>query len=54
MAGRPVVGLVVRLRLYWSESTSSPNDEALGGHPLIGLGLKHYQIHRIDNSPWLA
>lgn len=32
----------------------SPNDEALGGHPLIGLGLKHYQIHRIDNSPWLA
>ncbi len=31
-----------------------PNDEALGGHPLIGLGLKYYQVHRIDNSPWLA
>jgi len=32
----------------------SPNDEALGGHPFIGLGLQPYQVHRIENSPWLA
>ncbi|MCD5977790.1 hypothetical protein KDX36_11500 [Pseudomonas sp. CDFA 611] len=40
--------LVKKIQFGW------PNDEALGGHPLIGLGLKQYQIHRIDNSPWLA
>jgi hypothetical protein len=32
----------------------SPNDEALGGHPLAQFGLKYYQVHRIDNSPWIA
>jgi hypothetical protein len=30
-----------------------PNDEALGGHPLYEYGLKHYSIHRVENSPWL-
>jgi hypothetical protein len=30
-----------------------PNDEALDGHPLYRYGLKHYSIHRVDNSPWL-
>jgi hypothetical protein len=30
-----------------------PNDEALGGHPLYRYGLKHYSIHRVENSPWL-
>ena len=29
------------------------NDEVLHGHPLYGFGLKHYSIHRIENSPWL-
>jgi hypothetical protein len=31
----------------------SPNDEALSGHPLYQFGLKHYSVHRIENSPWL-
>jgi hypothetical protein len=30
-----------------------PNDETLNGHPLYQYGLKHYSIHRIENSPWL-
>ena len=30
-----------------------PNDESLSGHPLYALGLKHYSVHRIENSPWL-
>jgi hypothetical protein len=30
-----------------------PNDETLSGHPLYRYGLKHYSIHRIENSPWL-
>jgi hypothetical protein len=33
---------------------SGPNDEALPGHLLYRYGLKHYSIHRIDNSPWIA
>jgi len=32
----------------------SPNDEALGGHPLAQFSLKYYQVHRIENSPWIA
>ena len=32
----------------------SPNDEALGGHPLSKLGLKFYTVHQIENSPWIA
>lgn len=32
----------------------SPNDEALGGHPLNKLGLKFYSVHQIENSPWVA
>nr|GEU28411.1 hypothetical protein [Tanacetum cinerariifolium] len=32
----------------------SPNDEALGGHPLSTLGLKFYSVHQIENSPWIA
>lgn len=32
----------------------SPNDEALGGHPLTKLGLGAYQVNRIDHSPWIA
>uniref|UniRef100_A0A7C2BA32 Uncharacterized protein n=1 Tax=Pseudomonas graminis TaxID=158627 RepID=A0A7C2BA32_9PSED len=45
---------VIHFPLVKKIQFGSPNDEALGGHPLIGLGLKHYQVHRIDNSPWLA
>jgi hypothetical protein len=32
----------------------SPNDEALGGHPLSRYGLKFYEFHVVENSPWLA
>ncbi|POA31789.1 hypothetical protein C1884_09225 [Pseudomonas sp. GW460-R15] len=45
---------VIHFPLVKKFQFGSPNDEALGGHPLIGLGLKHYQVHRIDNSPWVA
>jgi hypothetical protein len=31
----------------------SPNDEALGGHPLYRNGLKFYSIHRVDDSSWI-
>jgi hypothetical protein len=38
----------------WSDvKAGGPNDEALGGHPLYEYGLKHYSIHRVENSPWL-
>ena len=45
---------VIHFPLVKKIQFGSPNDEALGGHPLIGLGLERYQIHRIDNSPWVA
>jgi hypothetical protein len=32
----------------------SPNDEALGGHPLYGRGLKFYSVHRVEHSSWIA
>lgn len=51
-AGEQIV--VIHFPLVKQIQFGSPNDEALGGHPLVRLGLKHYQIHRIDNSPWLA
>ncbi|PBQ05660.1 hypothetical protein CCL17_04045 [Pseudomonas congelans] len=45
---------VIHFPLVKKLQFGAPNDEALGCHPLIGLGLQHYQVHRIDNSPWLA
>jgi hypothetical protein len=27
-----------------------PNDEALGGHPLLSRGLKYYAVHEVLNS----
>ena len=42
------------LRLSCSDmKMGGPNDETLSGHPLYKFGLKHYSIHRIENSPWL-
>ena len=32
----------------------SPNDESLGGHPLISKGLKYYSVHEVINSYWVA
>ncbi len=31
-----------------------PNDEALPGDPLFSLGLKHYDVVEVIDSPWLA
>jgi hypothetical protein len=46
--------VVVKFPLVRSFQFGSPNDEALGGHPLSKYGLKFYCVHRIDNSPWVA
>ena len=32
----------------------SPNDESLGGHPLINKGLEFYSVHKVENSTWIA
>jgi hypothetical protein len=45
---------VIQFPLVKTFQFGSPNDEALGGHPLTGFGLKYYSVHRIDNSPWIA
>lgn len=29
-----------------------PNDEALAGHPLYGVGLKSYRVFEVSNSAW--
>jgi hypothetical protein len=31
-----------------------PNDEALHRHPYFSLGLEHYTMHEVTNSPWCA
>jgi len=36
--------------LVSSVQFGAPNDEALGGHPLSGRGLKHYSVHKIRDS----
>jgi hypothetical protein len=41
---------VAHFPLVCSVLFGSPNDEALGGHPLNGHGLKHYSVHEIRNS----
>lgn len=37
-----------------SAHIGSPNDEALGGHPLAKCGLTWYQFHEVFNSPLIA
>lgn len=38
----------------WNDlKMGGPGDEALKGHPLYKFGLRHFSIHRIDDSPWL-
>jgi len=37
-----------------THSVSGPNDEALGGHPLWGRGLRRYQLHQVRRSRWIA
>ena len=45
---------VIQFPLVKKFQFGSPNDEALGGHPLTAFGLRQYQVHRIDNSPWIG
>lgn len=45
---------LIHFPLVSSFRFGSPNDEALGGHPLAKFGLKPYCVHRVENSPWIA
>jgi hypothetical protein len=44
---------VVTFSNWVDVKVGGPNDEALSGHPLYKYGLRHYSIHRVENSPWL-
>ncbi len=37
-----------------SVKLGGPNDEAIGGHPLSGKGLRAYAAHQVVNSRWIA
>ncbi|WP_341869787.1 hypothetical protein [Pseudomonas lactucae] len=45
---------VIRFPLVKIFKFGSPNDEALGSHPLAALGLRPYQVNRIDRSTWIT
>jgi hypothetical protein len=41
---------VVRFPLCTFLAFGVPNDEALGGHPLARVGLRHYSVHEVHQS----
>jgi hypothetical protein len=41
---------VVRFPLCMYLAFGQPNDEALAGHPLARVGLRHYSVHEIHGS----
>jgi len=41
---------VVRFPLCTYFAFGAPNDEALGGHPLARVGLRHYAVHEVHGS----
>jgi hypothetical protein len=41
---------VVRFPLCTYFAFGAPNDEALGGHPLARVGLRHYSVHEVHGS----
>ena len=41
---------VVRFPLCSYFAFGAPNDEALGGHPLARVGLRHYAVHEVHGS----
>jgi hypothetical protein len=41
---------VIRFPLCTYFAFGSPNDEALGGHPLARVGLQHYSVHEVHGS----
>jgi hypothetical protein len=45
--------VVLRFSGVRSMVFGSPNDEALGGHPLFDRGLEFYAAHRVLNSSWI-
>jgi hypothetical protein len=45
---------VIIFPLFHYVAFGAPNDEALGGHPLIHCGLKHYSVHEVVNSSLIA
>ena len=44
---------IVTLRGPYAHQWGPPNDEAFGGHPLAGRGLRPYRIFEILDSSWL-
>ena len=44
---------VITFPLCFDVRAGGPNDETLHGHSLYRYGLKHYSVHRIEQSPWL-
>jgi hypothetical protein len=45
---------VVEFNHVHSVKLGGPNDEAIGGHPLSGKGLRAYAAHQVVNSRWIA
>jgi hypothetical protein len=41
---------VIRFPLCMFFMFGAPNDEALGGHPLAQVGLRHYSVHEVRES----
>jgi len=44
---------IVTFKICYATLVSPPNDEAFIGHPLYKMGLKGYQISKVENSPWI-
>jgi len=45
---------VVEFHHVHSIKLGGPNDEAIGGHPLCGKGLRPYSAHQVVNSRWIT
>lgn len=52
-AGDDVSAVVIARRPCIS-AFGPPNDEALRGHRLYSIGLKHYSSFEVENSTWIA
>ncbi|BCG93820.1 hypothetical protein [Mesorhizobium sp. 131-2-1] len=45
---------ILTVEPYLALQFGPPNDEAIGGHRLYGLGLKPYSAFEVLNSSWIA
>ena len=45
--------VIIKFPLVSVFQFGSPNDEALGGHPLSQKGLEFYSVHQIQDSEWI-